>query len=169
MVRTALQRGMLGIVLTVAVVCPVTAQADQPSAEPPSEAHQPQTMAEAAAAALLHALEVAPSVIWPDAPAPPSVAAYVPVAREQLRGNAIDRRLWPLHLRFVEARCGRDGAVALIYEEIRPLLPRTFAYAARGSMPTSTTDSWAGGTGMVTVLDDPEFTRLMGPQSGACP
>jgi hypothetical protein len=160
-----IRQASLCLVLVVAVSLPLSVRAESAPAD-----DAPLTMAEASAAALSHALEVTPSVIWPDAPAPASVAPYVSAAREQVWGNAIERLLWPLHLRFVEARCSRDSAVALIYQEIRPLLPlRTYAYAARSSMPTSTEDAWGGGSGIWSVLDDPEFVRLRGPDSGACP
>ena len=61
-----------------------------------------------------------PPVVWPDAPVPASLAASVPSARWRLWTEATDALRLPLHLTFVEARCGSDGSVALIFEEHRP-------------------------------------------------
>ena len=77
----------------------------------------------------------------------------------------------PLHLRFIEARCRADGghAVALVFEEWRPpYLDVTYAYALRGSMPTSSDDSWGGGFGVKSLTTDDEFTFQMGADSVAC-
>lgn len=111
-----------------------------------------------------------PPVIWPDAPAPASLAQSVPSARWQLWTEATDGLRLPLHLTFVEARCGSDGSVGLIFEEHRPpYAERRFAYAARGSMPSSADDSWGGGYGITgSVLDDDEFTHLLGPNPPVC-
>jgi hypothetical protein len=148
----------------VTVPQPVVAQA-----EPAAEDAESLTMAEASAAAVTRALETALGLLWPDEPTPVSLAAYVPGAREQLWANAVDHLLWPTHLRFLEARCNDAGAVALLFEEIRPLLPRRYGYAIRGSMPTAVDDAWAGGTGLTSVIDDAEFIFQMGPDTFACP
>lgn len=111
-----------------------------------------------------------PALLWPDAPLPASLAEFVPAAREQLWAQAIDGLRLPLHLRFLEARCNSDGGVALVFEEIgRPFFATTYAYAVRGSMPTSPDDGWGGGYGMTSVLDDPEFIHLLGDDTTACP
>lgn len=165
MVRRMIAQALLGTVLVLAASVQVGAQV-----EPEPERVEPLTMAEAAAAALADALEALPSVIWPDAPAPASLVESVPVARELMWERAFLAFPWPLHLRFVEARCGSTGAVALIFEEIRPLLPlRTYAVAWRGDPPDSGDDGWGGGIGLPSVLDDPEFTRVMGTEPGLCP
>ncbi|MHB8959864.1 MAG: hypothetical protein ACYDAN_09585 [Candidatus Limnocylindrales bacterium] len=111
-----------------------------------------------------------PSVIWPDSPAPASVAASVPAARWQLWTEATDGLRLPLHLTFTEARCGADGSVGLIFEEHRPpSTERRFAYAARGSMPSSADNAWSGGYGISgSVLDDDEFIHLLGPNPPVC-
>lgn len=111
-----------------------------------------------------------PPRIWPDAPAPPALAASIPSARGQLWKEATDGLRLPLHLTFTEARCGADGAVGLIFEEHRPpYTERRFAYAARGSMPTSADESWGGGHGIAgSVLDDSEFVHLLGPDPAPC-
>jgi hypothetical protein len=120
--------------------------------------------------ALIAAAASLPSVLWPDAPVPASLAEYLPAAREQLWAQATDGLRLPLHLRFLEARCSSDGGVALVFEEIgRPFFLTTYAYAVRGSMPTSPDDSWGGGYGMASVLDDSEFIHDMGPDHVACP
>jgi hypothetical protein len=165
MARRAIGRALLGAVLVLAASIQVAAQA-----QPEPKREEPLTMAQAAAAALLNALEALPSVIWPDEPAPASLAESVPLARERMWDRAFDSFPWPLHLRFIEARCGATGAVALVFEEIRPLLPmRTYAVAWRGSMPSSTDDDWAGSTGMASVRDDPELDRILGADTGPCP
>jgi len=165
MVRGMIVRLLLGTVLVLAASAQVGAQT-----EPDPKRQEPVTMAQAAAAALAGALEAVPSVVWPDAPAPASLERSVPVAREWMWDRAFDAFPWPLHLRFIEVRCGSDGAVALVFEEIRPLLPlRTYAVAWRGSMPSSSDDGWGGGTGMPSVLDDAEFIHIMGPDTVACP
>ena len=111
-----------------------------------------------------------PLYLWPDAPVPASLAEYLPAAREQLWDHASDGLRFPLHLRFVEARCSRDGGVALVFEEIGPPIgTTTYAYAVRGSMPTSPDDGWGGGYGVRSVLDDPEFIHLMGDDTVVCP
>lgn len=128
------------------------------------------TMAEASVTALAHAMEAAPSLIWPDANTPASLARDVPAAREQMGGRGIDVLLGPLHRRFLGARCNADGVVALVFEEVWPLLPlRTYAVAWRGSMSASSADGWTSVTRMTTVLDDPRFISLMGTQTFACP
>ncbi|MDA8201610.1 MAG: hypothetical protein M0Z49_02400 [Chloroflexi bacterium] len=111
-----------------------------------------------------------PPVLWPDRPIPPSLAAYVPAARQQLWSEATDSLRLPLHLTFREARCSPDGSVALIFEEHRPPYTETrFAYALRGSMPTAADDSWDGGAGIAgSVLDDSEFIHQMGSDSTVC-
>ena len=110
-----------------------------------------------------------PSALWPDAPVPASIAEYLPAAREQLWTQATDGLRLPLHLRFLEARCNSDGGVALVFEEIgRPIGSTTYAYAVRGSMPTSPDDGWGGGYGVRSVPDDPEFIHLMGDDTVVC-
>ncbi len=111
-----------------------------------------------------------PPMLWPDRPVPPSLAAFVPAARQQLWSEATDSLRLPLHLTFREARCSPNGSVALIFEEHRPPYTETrFAYALRGSMPTAVDDSWGGGAGIAgSVLDDSEFINQMGPDSTAC-
>ena len=129
------------------------------------------TLEAASAAALLRAFDALPAVIWPDAPAPRSVARFVSAAREQLWHESIEGLRLPLHLRFVEARCEAEGtSVALIFEEYRPpYLVHTYAYAARGSLPASSDDRWAGGTGLRSIEADPELERLLGTDAIACP
>jgi hypothetical protein len=120
--------------------------------------------------ALIGAVTSLPALLWPDAPVPDSLAAFVPAAREQLWDNASEDFRLPLHLRFLEARCSSDGGVALVFEEIgRPVGSTTYAYAVRGSMPTSPDDGWGGGYGVRSVLDDPEFIHLMGDDTVVCP
>jgi hypothetical protein len=111
-----------------------------------------------------------PPVIWPDAPAPGALADSVPAARWKLWTEATDGLRLPLHLTFVEARCGSDGSVGLIFEEHRPpYTDERFAYAARGTMPTAADDSWSGGYGINgSVLDDDEFIHLLGPNPSIC-
>jgi hypothetical protein len=112
-----------------------------------------------------------PPVIWPDTRVPASVASSLAGARHELRANATERSLLPLHLSFVEARCSNTGAVALVFEEHRfPYLGTRFAFAARGAMPTSASEGgWGGGVGISgSVLDDPEFINLMGTGSTSC-
>ena len=111
-----------------------------------------------------------PMLLWPDAPVPASLAEYLPAAREQLWAQAPDGLRLPLHLRFLEARCNSEGGAALVFEEIgRPFFATTYAYAVRGSMPTSPDDGWGGGTGKTSVVDDPEFIHIMGDDTVACP
>jgi hypothetical protein len=121
--------------------------------------------------AILGLLTSLPSVIWPDAPVPESVAEFMPAAREQLWDQASDGLRLPLHLRFLEARCGSDGGVALVFEEVGPPISvTTYAYTVRDSMPTAPDDGWfGGGTGKPSVLDDPEFIHLMGDDTAPCP
>lgn len=110
-----------------------------------------------------------PPVVWPDAPAPPSLVTSVPGARHDLWVNASP--LVPLHLTFVEARCSKSGAVALVFEEHRlPYLGTHFAIATRGSMPTSPLDeAWSGGIGISgSVVNDQEFLSVMGTESTVC-
>jgi hypothetical protein len=111
-----------------------------------------------------------PPVIWPDAPVPASLAESVSSARWRLWTEATDGLRLPLHLTFLEARCGSDGSAALIFEEHRPPYTESrFAYAAGGSMPTSVADSWSGGYGITgSVLDDDEFVHLMGQNPQPC-
>ncbi len=112
-----------------------------------------------------------PPLVWPDAPAPPALATYIAPARQHLWTEATDGLRVPLHLTFIEARCGADGAVALIFDEHRPpYTDRAFGYVARGSMPTSADDSWSGGYGIAgSVFDDSEFVHLLGPDPVPCP
>ena len=118
--------------------------------------------------ALIGAVKSLPELLWPDALVPASLAEYLPAAREQLWSNASEDFRLPLHLRFLEARCSRDGGVALVFEEIGPPIgTTTFAYAVRGSMPTSPDDGWGAGTGKRSVLDDPEFIHVMGDDTVA--
>jgi hypothetical protein len=112
-----------------------------------------------------------PPVVWPDGRAPASLAAAIPAARWRLWTEATDGLRLPLHLTFLEARCGSDGSVALVFEEHRPpYTERRFAYVARGSMPTSADDSWSGGYGIVApVLEDGELVHLLGTDHQPCP
>lgn len=120
--------------------------------------------------ALAHAVTSLPALLWPDAQVPESLAAFLPSAREQLWHHATDGLRLPLHLRFLEARCSNEGGVALVFEEIgRPFFVTTYAYAVRGSMPTSPDVAWGAGTGLPSVLDNPEFIHLMGPDTVVCP
>ena len=160
--RIAIGHALAAVALVLAASAPASAQAE-------ADEGQPLTMAEASAAALTRAMETAPGLLWRDAPAPASLVASVPVAREYLLGKAIDHLPWPTYLRFLEARCNDEDAVALLFEEIRPLLPRRYAYAVRGSQPTVADHGWAGGTGMVSVLDDAEFVFQMGTDTFVCP
>lgn len=111
-----------------------------------------------------------PPAIWPDAPVPGLLAESVPSARWKLWTEATDGLRLPLHLTFVEARCGSDGSVGLIFEEHRPpYTDQRFAYAARGSMPSAGDDSWSGGYGITgSVLDDDEFIHALGPNPSIC-
>lgn len=111
-----------------------------------------------------------PPAIWPDAPAPEALAESVPPARWKLWTEATDGLRLPLHLTFVEARCGSDGSVGLIFEEHRPpYIDQRFAYAARGSMPTAGDNSWSGGYEITgSVLDDDEFIRALGSNPSIC-
>jgi hypothetical protein len=112
-----------------------------------------------------------PPVVWPDAPAPASLATAIPAARWRLWTKATDGLRLPLHLTFLEARCGSDGSVGLVFEEHRPpYTERRFAYVVRGSMPTSADDSWDGGYGIAgSVLEDDEFVHVLGPDHQPCP
>ncbi len=114
------------------------------------------------------AVVVLPPVLLPDAPAPPALAPFVASARHQLwvEGTPIV----PPYLRFVEARCQAGGtAVALVFEDWRfPYLNRTYAYAIRGSMPTTGDDGWGGGFGVKSLTTDDEFLYQMGPNSKPC-
>lgn len=71
----------------------------------------------------------------------------------------------------MEARCrAGGGAVALVFEEWRPpYLGVTYAYAIRGSMPTSAGDAWGGGFGVTSLSTDDEFVSQMGADSFRCP
>jgi hypothetical protein len=111
-----------------------------------------------------------PPLVWPDAPAPPALATSIPSARQQLWTEATDDLRLPLHLTFIEAWCGADGTVGLIFEEHRPpYVGRSFAYAASDSMPSSAGKSWSGGYGITSsVLDDSEFVHLLGPDPSPC-
>ena len=113
---------------------------------------------------------VVPAALWPDAPAPASVAAYLPSARAQLWSEATEGLRLPLHLQFIEARCAADGAVALVFREHRPpYRDSTSAYAIRGSMPTALDDAWGSGTGIDgTLFADDEFLHLMGRDHRPC-
>lgn len=135
------------------------------------ERDEPLTLEAASAAALVRAFNALPAVVWPDARAPESVADFVPAVREQLWRTATEGLRLPLHLRFLEARCQVEGtSVALIFEAFRPpyLFP-SYAVAVRGSLPTSTDDSWAGAYGIRSVERDPEFIQLMGNDTVPCP
>lgn len=114
-----------------------------------------------------------PPLLLRDAPPPLSLAAFIDGARAKLRSEAIEGPLfwWPLHLRFVEARCSamHPGRVALVFDEWRPpYLTPTYAVARRGSMPSTPDDSWMGGLGMRSVYDDDEFTYQMGTNTVPC-
>ncbi len=111
-----------------------------------------------------------PPVIWPDAPAPASVEAFVAAARQDLWNEGTDGLRLPLHLSFIEARCAADGSVALIFEEHRPPYTKTwYAYVARGSMPTAEDQGWGGGFGIEgPALADREFIHVMGPDPAPC-
>ena len=133
----------------------------------PAPASRTDLAADAAASA--QALTSLPGLPWPDAAIPASLAEFVPAAREQLWDQATDGLRLPLHLRFLEARCNSDGGVALVFEEIGPPIgTTTYAYAVRGSMPSSPDDDWGGGTGQTSVLDNPEFIHSMGTDAVAC-
>jgi hypothetical protein len=112
-----------------------------------------------------------PPVVWPDPAIPASVAPYIPAARAALWTEATDGLQVPLHLTFVEARCAEDGAVALIFEEHRPPYGETrYAYAIRGSMPTTADNAWGGGFRVPAPVErDAEFIHLMGTDPGPCP
>lgn len=114
---------------------------------------------------------VVPPVVFPDGPAPTDVAAYVPVARQQLLNQLDVTARFPVYLRFIEARCSTDGSggIALLFEELRPpYLATTIAYTARRGLPTSPHDAWSGGFGVRSVDEDDEFIHLMGERSASC-
>ncbi len=116
-------------------------------------------------------LIVVPPVIFPDGPAPSSLEGYEPSARQQLLNQLDATERFPIHLRFVEARCSTDGSdgIALLFEELRPpYLEPTIAYTVRRDLPTSPDDAWSGGFGVRLIDDDPEFVHLMGPGSVTC-
>ncbi len=123
-----------------------------------------------AVAALGLAATFMPRVLWPDSPVPPSLAAFLPAARQQLWSEATDGLRLPLHLTFVDARCAANGSVAVIFEEHRPPYTEShFAYAVRDSMPMAADDAWSGGYGISgSVFDDGEFTWLMGHDTIPC-
>ena len=116
------------------------------------------------------ATTMVPPVIWPDAPAPASVEAFVAAARKDLRNRGANASWLPLHLSFIEARCSADGRVALIFEEHRPPYTTTrYAYVARGSMPTAEDQGWGGGFGIEGPAQaDHEFIHVMGPDPAPC-
>lgn len=128
----------------------------------------------AALITLVLAVIALPPLLVRDAAPPTSLAPFVDGARAEIRSHSIEGPWfwWPLHLRFVEARCSPDrpGHVALIFEEWRPPYTRvTYAAAWRGSMPTSPDDGWAGGLGMDSIFDDDEFVYQMGTNTIPCP
>jgi hypothetical protein len=131
-------------------------------------------IAAAAIVGTIAAIYSLPPVLLRDASAPASLKPFVDGARATIRSQAIEGPLfwWPLHLRFVEARCSstpRTG-VALIFEEWRPpYRSTTYAVAWRGSMPTSADGAWGGGIGMHRVYDDEEFVYQMGLNTVVCP
>jgi hypothetical protein len=166
MLGTAITRGVLGGVL-LAVLSSLPLVAEDATVE---RDDGPLTMAVASVAALARAVRTAPSLVWPDAPAPASVAPYLPAVREQLQGSAFEQLIWPLYPRFLEARCNEHGAVALVFEELRPLVPwRTYALAWRAAMPTSPQDEWAQVSGLTSPPADPDLVRLVVEDTLACP
>lgn len=124
----------------------------------------------AGALIVLASAAMSPPIIWPDAPAPPAIAAHVDAARTRLWTEATDGLRVPLHLAFDEAWCVPGGAVALIFEEHRPpYLETSFGYALRGSVPTSPDDAWGGAHGIESRAQvDAELRRELGPRAGPC-
>jgi hypothetical protein len=115
-----------------------------------------------------------PTLALGDERAPASVAPFVDSARSSLRSEAIEGPFfwWPLHLRFVEARCSVEypGRVALVFEAWRPpYLSKSWAFAVRGSMPTSADDGWGGGFGSQPADEGDEFQYQIGAGSVPCP
>ena len=113
------------------------------------------------------ALVVLPPLLLRDAQAPATLSPFIDGARAQLKSELVDGPLfwWPNYLRFTEARCSvvYPGRVALVFELWRPpYVPPAYAVAMRGSMPSSTSDSWGGGWGIGSVYGDTEFIYQMG-------
>ncbi len=117
--------------------------------------------------ALALAVTLLPPVVLPDAPAPASLARFVDGARRRISAEA--PLLWPLHVRFVAARCSGQR-VALIFERWQPpYLGTPYAIAMRGSTPTSVDDSWMLAMGRGSPDADDEFLYQMGADTIACP
>jgi hypothetical protein len=105
-----------------------------------------------------------PPLVLRDAPAPAHIAPFLGDARSSLFREAV--RLLPLHLRFAEARCRRDGGALLVFEQWEPpYLGFRYGYVMSGTWPPT---GWGGGVGMVDLRSDPEIAAFMGTDEVPC-
>ena len=105
-----------------------------------------------------------PPLLLRDAPVPANIAPYIADARARLFGEAFRLPL-PVHLRFVGARCRREGGALLVFEQWKaPYLGTRYAYAMSGTWPPT---EWGGGYGgdggygMTDLSNDPEIAASM--------
>jgi hypothetical protein len=107
---------------------------------------------------------VVPPLVLRDAAAPAHIEPFLSDARARLYGEAV--RLLPLHLRFVEARCRRDGGALLVFEQWElPYLGSRYGYVMSGTWPPT---GWGGGVGMIDLRGDPEIAAFMGTDEVPC-
>ena len=105
-----------------------------------------------------------PPLVLRDAPAPARIAPFVGDARSSLVREA--QGLLPLHLRYAEARCRRDGGALLVFEQWEPpYVGSRYAYAMSGAWPPS---GWGGGIGIGDLRGDAEIAAFLGTDEVHC-
>ena len=107
----------------------------------------------------------APVVLFPDAPAPSTIAAYVDAARANLASNLNDREMRPFHLRLLRAECRAEGGVVLWFEQrMFPYLNVAYAYTLASDWPPQ---AWSGGANLKEPHDEEVAAFLGGRRSRA--
>lgn len=116
-------------------------------------------VAVAAIAGSLLLLTAGAPLIWPDQTIPAPYSEQIDQARSSVRGQVEGLR-FP-HFQLVEIRCGANGAVAYVFDQIEaPYIETRYAYAVTGTWPPS---GWSGGI-TLTTRDDTELAYLLGTE-----
>lgn len=107
---------------------------------------------------------LAPSILWPDQPAPTRVQPYVSSARGAIQKHVDGLKV--IHFRLDSVRCRSDGAVVLLFsEEEFPYVDLRHAYAMSGVWPPT---GWSVGLHLSDGLTDPEVQAFLAAGESSC-
>lgn len=112
----------------------------------------------------------APTPIATDAPAPYTLRAAVEPARRFLEGRWAALDEGPATFRFLEGRCALGAAAVLVFAQVQPAAPETFALAFSHDIAAGIiSDAW----GYALSVEDPDanarLQELLGGREIPCP